>query len=36
MLVWGGKGTRMNGDVNELLEKWSNVLRKTSRRNEEK
>ena len=36
MLVWGGKGTRMNGDVNELLEKWSNVLRKTSKRNEEK
>jgi hypothetical protein len=26
----------MNGDVNELLEKWSNVLRKTSKRNEEK
>jgi len=36
MLVWGGKGTRMNGDVNELLEKWSNVLRKTTKRNEEK
>ena len=36
MLVWGGKGTRMNGDVNELLEKWSNVLRQTSKRNEEK
>ena len=36
MLVWGGKGTRMNGDVNELLKKWSNVLRKTSKRNEEK
>jgi len=32
MLVWGGKGTRMNGDVDELLEKWSNVLRKTTNR----
>ena len=33
MLVWGGKGTRMNGDVNELLEKWSNVLRKATDKN---
>lgn len=28
LLVWGGVGTRMNGDVDELLEKWGGVVRK--------
>ena len=26
-LVWGGIGTRMNADVDDLLKKWSKVLR---------
>jgi len=26
--VWGGVGTRMNADVDELLEKWGGVVRK--------
>ena len=29
LLVWGGVGTRMNGDVDALLEKWGNVIRKS-------
>jgi len=28
LLVWGGVGTRMNADVDELLEKWGGVVRK--------
>jgi len=28
LLVWGGVGTRMNGDVDALLEKWGGVVRK--------
>jgi len=27
MLVWGGKGTRMDGDVKELLLKWNRRLK---------
>lgn len=26
MLVWGGVGTRMNGDILELLQRWNKVL----------
>jgi len=29
LLVWGGVGTRMNGDVEALLEKWGGVIRST-------
>lgn len=29
LLVWGGVGTRMNARVDDLLEKWGNVLRKS-------
>lgn len=29
LLVWGGVGTRMNGDVDALLEKWGGVIRNT-------
>ena len=28
LLVWGGVGTRMNGDVDALLAKWGGVIRK--------
>lgn len=27
MLVWGGVGTRMDGDIEQLLARWSKVLR---------
>eukprot|EP00850_Spirogloea_muscicola_P005084 SM000023S07540 [mRNA] locus=s23:26248:27253:- [translate_table: standard] len=26
MLVWGGRGTRMNGDIDQLLRQWSKML----------
>eukprot|EP00850_Spirogloea_muscicola_P010547 SM000062S19933 [mRNA] locus=s62:493461:494471:+ [translate_table: standard] len=26
MLVWGGRGTRMNGDIDQLLRQWSKTL----------
>ena len=28
LLVWGGAGTRMNGDLPALLGKWGKVVRK--------
>jgi hypothetical protein len=28
LLVWGGVGTRMNGDLRALLDKWGKVIRK--------
>jgi hypothetical protein len=27
MLVWGGRGTRMDADIEELLIKWGNRFR---------
>jgi hypothetical protein len=29
LLVWGGVGTRMDGDVDTLLKKWGGVIRKS-------
>jgi len=29
LLVWGGVGTRMDGDVSALLEKWGNVVQRS-------
>ena len=29
LLVWGGVGTRMDGDVDTLLEKWGGVVKKS-------
>ena len=31
LLVWGGAGTRMNAQVDELLERWSHVIRRSAR-----
>jgi hypothetical protein len=27
MLVWGGRGTRMDADIEQLLKKWSKRFR---------
>jgi len=32
LLVWGGAGTRMNGDLNALLTKWGGLVRKQALR----
>ena len=31
LLVWGGVGTRMNGDIEKMLRRWSPALRKSDR-----
>ena len=31
LLIWGGVGTRMNGDLNALLGKWGGLVRKQAR-----
>ena len=28
LLVWGGVGTRMDGDLQQLLSKWGGIIRK--------
>ena len=34
MLVWGGAGTRMNGNLPELLRKWGAVVRRQATRDD--
>ena len=31
LLVWGGVGTRMNGDLEELLGKWGSIVRRQAK-----
>lgn len=31
LLVWGGVGTRMNGDLEQLLTKWGGLVRKQAK-----